>query len=189
MWENAMAYGRGQLITFAIGGTGVALVTASALRYFWNKNQSKGKVEPPENEVKLVDPQNAIVFSTAATESGPILSTDVDSKEVFIAENNLDIGSEKELLSAGFELNREENELRTATDEPPERPEELESLVLIQKEKREFHDQGDAKWMVIRGQLWGHNDKPFRRRTPGRPIGRPGVSYSQGVFGLSITDP
>jgi hypothetical protein len=22
----------------------------------------------------------------------------------------------------------------------------------------EFHDQGDAKWIVIRGQLWGHND-------------------------------
>jgi hypothetical protein len=24
-----------------------------------------------------------------------------------------------------------------------------------------FHDQGDAKWIVIRGQLRGHNDTPF----------------------------
>jgi hypothetical protein len=24
----------------------------------------------------------------------------------------------------------------------------------------EFHDQGDAKWIVIRGQLRGHNDTP-----------------------------
>jgi hypothetical protein len=38
----------------------------------------------------------------------------------------------------------------------------------------EFRDQGDAKWMVIRGQLRGHNDTPFGRPTPGRPIGRPG---------------
>ena len=27
----------------------------------------------------------------------------------------------------------------------------------------EFHDQGDAKWIVIRRSLWGHNDTPFRR--------------------------
>jgi hypothetical protein len=24
----------------------------------------------------------------------------------------------------------------------------------------EFHDQGDAKWIVIRTSLWGHNDTP-----------------------------
>jgi hypothetical protein len=47
-----------------------------------------------------------------------------------------------------------------------------------------FHDQGNAEWMVIRGQLRGHNDKPFGRPTPGRPIGCPGVSRSQGVFGV-----
>jgi hypothetical protein len=35
----------------------------------------------------------------------------------------------------------------------------------------EFHDQGDAKWIVIRGQLRGHNDIPFGRPTPGRLIG------------------
>jgi hypothetical protein len=39
----------------------------------------------------------------------------------------------------------------------------------------EFHDQADAKWIVIRGQLRGHNDMPFGWPTPG---GRP-----QGVFG------
>jgi hypothetical protein len=48
----------------------------------------------------------------------------------------------------------------------------------------EFHDQGDAKWIVIRGQLRGHNDMPFGRPTPGRPIGRPGVGRSHGVFGV-----
>jgi hypothetical protein len=46
-----------------------------------------------------------------------------------------------------------------------------------------FHDQRDAKWIVIRGQLRGHNDTPFGRPTPGRIIGRPGVGRPQGVFG------
>jgi len=35
----------------------------------------------------------------------------------------------------------------------------------------EFHGQGDAKWIVIRGQSRGHDDMPFGRPTPGRPIG------------------
>jgi hypothetical protein len=47
----------------------------------------------------------------------------------------------------------------------------------------EFHDQGDAKWMVIRGQLMGHNDTPFGQATHGRPIGRPAVGHPQGVIG------
>ena len=47
----------------------------------------------------------------------------------------------------------------------------------------QFHNQGDAKWIVIRGQLWNHKDTPFGRPTPGRPIGCPGVGRSQGVFG------
>jgi hypothetical protein len=34
-----------------------------------------------------------------------------------------------------------------------------------------FHDMGDAKGIVIRGQLWGHNDMPFGRPTPGQPQG------------------
>jgi hypothetical protein len=38
-----------------------------------------------------------------------------------------------------------------------------------------IHDQRDAKWIVIRGQFRGHNDTPFGRPTPGRPIGRLGV--------------
>jgi hypothetical protein len=46
----------------------------------------------------------------------------------------------------------------------------------------EFHDQGDAKWIVIRGQLRGHNDMPFGRPTPGWPIGRPGVGRLKGVL-------
>jgi hypothetical protein len=48
----------------------------------------------------------------------------------------------------------------------------------------EFHDQGDAKWIVIRGQLRGHNDTPFGRLTPGQPIGRPVVGCHQGIFGV-----
>jgi hypothetical protein len=47
----------------------------------------------------------------------------------------------------------------------------------------EFHDQGDAKWKVIRQPLRGHNDTPFRRPTPGRPISRPAYGCPQGVFG------
>jgi hypothetical protein len=47
----------------------------------------------------------------------------------------------------------------------------------------EFHDQGDAKWIVIRVPLRGHNDTPFGRPTPGQPIGRPGVGRPSGVIG------
>jgi hypothetical protein len=43
----------------------------------------------------------------------------------------------------------------------------------------EFRDQGDAKWIVIRGQLRGHNVTPFGWPTPGRPI-----SHPRGVFGV-----
>jgi hypothetical protein len=43
--------------------------------------------------------------------------------------------------------------------------------------------RGDAKWIVIRGQLRGHNDTPCGRPTPSWPIGRPGVVRPQGVFG------
>jgi hypothetical protein len=42
-------------------------------------------------------------------------------------------------------------------------------------DKGEFQGQADAKWIVIRGPLRGHNDTPCRRPTPGWPIGRPGV--------------
>jgi hypothetical protein len=30
----------------------------------------------------------------------------------------------------------------------------------------EFHDQGDAKWIVIRGQLRGHKDMPLGGQSP-----------------------
>jgi hypothetical protein len=46
-----------------------------------------------------------------------------------------------------------------------------------------FHDQGDAKWIVIRGQLRGHNDTPCGRPTPSRPISHPVVGRPQGVIG------
>jgi hypothetical protein len=49
----------------------------------------------------------------------------------------------------------------------------------------EVHDQGDAKWIVIRGQLRGPNDTPFGRPTPSQPIGRPLVGRPQGVIGVS----
>jgi hypothetical protein len=39
-----------------------------------------------------------------------------------------------------------------------------------------FHDQGDAKWIVIRRSLWGHND--IGRPGAGRPLGvKGGFSY------------
>jgi hypothetical protein len=38
-----------------------------------------------------------------------------------------------------------------------------------------FHNQGDAKWIVIRGLLRSHNDTLFKRPTPGWPISYPGV--------------
>jgi hypothetical protein len=34
----------------------------------------------------------------------------------------------------------------------------------------EYHDQGDAKWMLFREQSRGQNDTPLGRPTPGRPI-------------------
>jgi hypothetical protein len=41
-------------------------------------------------------------------------------------------------------------------------------------------------WKVFRRLLWGHNDTPFERQTPGRPIGRPEVGQwpPSGVFGV-----
>jgi hypothetical protein len=48
----------------------------------------------------------------------------------------------------------------------------------------EFHDQADAKWIVIRTSLWGHNDTPCRLPSPGRPIGHPGSGHPEGVIGV-----
>jgi hypothetical protein len=36
----------------------------------------------------------------------------------------------------------------------------------------EFHDHGDAKWIVIRRSLWGHNDTPYRPARVRLPAGR-----------------
>jgi hypothetical protein len=49
------------------------------------------------------------------------------------------------------------------------------------------HDQADAEWIVIRRPLRSHNDMYFGRPTPGRPIGRPGVSRPAGVYGVFST--
>jgi hypothetical protein len=48
----------------------------------------------------------------------------------------------------------------------------------------EFYDQGDARWIIIRGQLRDHNDTYCGRPAPGRPIGRPGSGRPQGVIGV-----
>jgi hypothetical protein len=50
----------------------------------------------------------------------------------------------------------------------------------------EFYDQGDAKWIVIRGQLRGRNETPCGRPTSGRPIGRPGVGRPYLVISVTI---
>jgi hypothetical protein len=47
----------------------------------------------------------------------------------------------------------------------------------------EFHDQGDAKWIVIRVPVRGHNDTLFGWPTPGRPIGRRGLA-ALGLFAV-----
>jgi hypothetical protein len=38
----------------------------------------------------------------------------------------------------------------------------------------EFHDQADAKWIMIRGSKWSLTDTPCGRPNPGRPIGARG---------------
>jgi hypothetical protein len=48
----------------------------------------------------------------------------------------------------------------------------------------EFHDQGDAKLIVIREPSRGLNDTHFGRPAQARPISRPGVRRPQGVFGV-----
>jgi hypothetical protein len=40
----------------------------------------------------------------------------------------------------------------------------------------QFHDQVDAKWIVIRGQLRDRNDTPFGRPSAGRPIAAQGLA-------------
>jgi hypothetical protein len=51
----------------------------------------------------------------------------------------------------------------------PELRERIDSQMAIDT-SGEFHDQGDAKWVVILGQLRGHNDTPFGRPTVYRPL-------------------
>jgi hypothetical protein len=50
--------------------------------------------------------------------------------------------------------------------------------------KGDFHDEADAKLIVIRGPLRVQNDTTCGRPTPNRPSGRPGVGRPWGVFGV-----
>jgi hypothetical protein len=59
---------------------------------------------------------------------------------------------------------------------------QLLSLADIVCYEGKFHDQGDAKWKVIRGQLRDHDYTPCGRPTPGRPIGQLGVGRIFGGF-------
>jgi len=54
--------------------------------------------------------------------------------------------------------------------------------ILTQSAINGSHDQADAEWIVIRTQLWGHKNMPFRQPTPVRPSGRPGSGRPLGVF-------
>jgi hypothetical protein len=49
------------------------------------------------------------------------------------------------------------------------------------------HDQADAEWIIIRWPLRGRNDTPCLRPTPGRPIGRHGMSHPWSVFDIFST--
>jgi hypothetical protein len=70
---------------------------------------------------------------------------------------------------------------RGSSDCPPP-PREQEAVPA----RGEFHDQGDAKWIVIKGQLRGHNHTPFGRPGVGRPSGVfGGFSYYQSVISFS----
>jgi hypothetical protein len=60
---------------------------------------------------------------------------------------------------------------------------DVEDKCAVSFEKGEFHDQGDANWIVIRRPLWGHNNMPCGWPAPARAIGRPGSGPPQGVMG------
>jgi len=59
----------------------------------------------------------------------------------------------------------------------------LQALAISKLVGGKFHDQGDAKWIVIRGQLWGDDDTSCGQRARGWPIDRPGSGHPQGLFG------
>jgi hypothetical protein len=56
-----------------------------------------------------------------------------------------------------------------------------------QTETGDFHDQADAKWIVIRGPLTCHNDMPYGRPNPGRPVGHPLVGRYGACLVLLVT--
>jgi hypothetical protein len=55
----------------------------------------------------------------------------------------------------------------------------VEKVPLGHHHQGEFHDQGDARWIVVRRSLWAANQVA----NPSRPVGRPEVGHPQGVMG------
>jgi hypothetical protein len=51
-------------------------------------------------------------------------------------------------------------------------------------DRGEFHNQGNAKWIVIRRPLRDHNNTPFGQPAPTRPIGHSGSGLPQGIIGV-----
>jgi hypothetical protein len=69
-------------------------------------------------------------------------------------------------------------------------PDRGTSLIISQSDQLpdgKFHDQGDAKWIVIRGKLRGHNNTPCGRPAPSRPIGRQGLAARRAYLVVSVT--
>jgi hypothetical protein len=58
---------------------------------------------------------------------------------------------------------------------------------LLQFIQDDFHDQGDAKWIVIRGHQKGHKDTPFGRPTPAGPSDTWGSATLQAYLVVLIT--
>jgi hypothetical protein len=54
----------------------------------------------------------------------------------------------------------------------------LSAAASLKRARGEFHDQGDAKWIVISGPSRNHNDMPFGRPTPA------GLSAAWGLAAL-----
>jgi uncharacterized NAD-dependent epimerase/dehydratase family protein len=58
----------------------------------------------------------------------------------------------------------------------------------IYKMKKKEMKKKDAEWIVIRGQLSGHNDTPYKQTTLSRPIGCPGLAALRAYFIFSVTN-
>jgi hypothetical protein len=81
---------------------------------------------------------------------------------------------ENESLELEYESFETKSDSESRSDDLPtdDRPDDLPA---DGGSEGDFRDQADTEWIVIRTQLRGHNDTPFGRPTPGRPVGRQGV--------------